>query len=71
MEPDFLTGPELARRLGMAKTETLDRWVAKGEFPPPWVYVGPRKRFWRADHYEAFRVTGQWPGEAWKGTGGL
>lgn len=63
---DFLSAPEMARRLGMRTAETIDRWISGGTFPPPWAYLGPRRRVWRADHYEAFRSTGQWPGEAWR-----
>lgn len=62
--PDFLSAPELAKRIGV-RAETVDRWVAGGKFPPPWVYLGPCRRAWRADHYEAFRTTGAWPKEAW------
>lgn len=65
VEPDFLSAPELARRMGVSP-DSIDRWMAKGAFPPPWVYLGTCRRAWRTDHYEAFRATGEWPSEAWK-----
>jgi predicted DNA-binding transcriptional regulator AlpA len=66
-EPDFLSAPELARRLGVGNTVTLDRWIASGRFPPPWAWLGPRRRLWRRSDYEHFVRTGEWPREAWKG----
>jgi predicted DNA-binding transcriptional regulator AlpA len=66
---DFLSARELATRLGVRTTETLDSWVATGRFPPPWSQLGPRLRVWRRDHYDAFVATGEWPTEAWKAAG--
>lgn len=64
VEPDFLSAPELARRLGVS-LDAVDKWIAAGSIPPPWTYFGSRRRVWRSDHYEAFRTTREWPREAW------
>jgi hypothetical protein len=65
--PDFLCASDLAARLGVSDVKTLDGWIASGRFPPPWAWLGPRKRVWRADHYATFCESGAWPDEAFKG----
>lgn len=64
--PDFLSASALAKKLGVAKSQTLDAWIAAGRFPPPWAYTGPSRRVWRMDHYKVFVATGAWPEEAWR-----
>jgi hypothetical protein len=64
---DFLTVTQLAERLGVADTKTIDKRIAAGSIPPPWVWLAARTRAWRADHYKEFHDTGEWPKAAWKG----
>lgn len=63
-EPDFITKSELAYHTG-ATTETIDEWIAKGDFPPPLSKPGERHVLWRRKDYAAYRETGEWPRDAW------
>lgn len=62
---DFLSKTELANHLACS-TQSLDNWIADGSLPPPHSRPGRNHAVWLREHYEHFKIYGNWPKEAWE-----
>ena len=62
--PRFVTKTEIAETL-RCSLSVLGEWMAREEFPPPWLRPGQNVSLWRLDHFRVYCETGAWPAEAW------
>lgn len=62
--PTFITKAELAHEMGHVDTQTIDSWIARGDFPPPHSNPGINTAVWRRKDFRAYVETGAWPAEA-------
>jgi hypothetical protein len=65
-EADFVTKAELAHHIG-CHVNTINRWIRMGTIPGPHCRPGGKHPIWLRKHYEAFRRTGEWPPESFRG----
>lgn len=56
----FVTKSEIAQALSV-HPGTIDRWIARGDFPPPHSRPGRCTALWLRAHFDAYVTQGRWP----------